>query len=211
MSLRTLPYASRKQIFWFVFCICLWKKPLYFWYLVPLIKVWRVWFICWNHTFWELVISFFYNCFTFLNEINLWAWVFLFFFILIGFYGVCVLNFDKSCVDLVLWYNLDNICCVTPWCAFLICFVFCSNYIFIWFLKVLCMHIYYMYILWHACFLWSNIYGKLHKILNWLRCAWNLISYLYAHIYVEFVICIVVYLTTLDPISLGTVLYLILC
>ena len=47
---------------------------------------------------------------------------------------------------------------------------------------------------------------KLHGILNRLRCAWNSISYLYAHIYVEFLLCIVVWLTTLDPISLGTIL-----
>jgi hypothetical protein len=44
---------------------------------------------------------------------------------------------------------------------------------------------------------------------KWLRCAWNsnLISN-YAHIYMEFIICIVVSLTTLDPISLGTKMYL---
>ena len=37
------------------------------------------------------------------------------------------------------------------------------------------------------------------------------IIYKYAHIYVEFVLYIVVHLTTLDPISLGAILYLILC
>lgn len=41
-----------------------------------------------------------------------------------------------------------------------------------------------------------------------LSCAWNSISYQYAHIYVESLLCIVVALTTLDPISLGTILYL---
>ena len=44
---------------------------------------------------------------------------------------------------------------------------------------------------------------------NWLRCAWNSnFIYKYAHIYVECVLCIVVSLTTLDPISLGTKIYL---
>ena len=33
-------------------------------------------------------------------------------------------------------------------------------------------------------------------------------AYKYAHIYMEYVLCIVVSLTTLDPISLGTKLYL---
>ena len=44
---------------------------------------------------WELVISFFYNCFTFLNEINLWSWMFLFFFMLVGLYIVRLFNFGK--------------------------------------------------------------------------------------------------------------------
>jgi hypothetical protein len=44
---------------------------------------------------------------------------------------------------------------------------------------------------------------------KWLRCAWNsnFISN-YAHIYMELTICIVVSLTTLDPISLGAKMYL---
>ena len=108
--------------------------------------------------FWELVISFFYNCFTFLNEINLWAWVFLFFFMLIGLYGVLVLNSSLNHVLIWLFHIIwITFWCVTLLCAFLICLVFCSNYISFWFLKVVCMHINYMYILWHACSLWSNI------------------------------------------------------
>ena len=41
-----------------------------------------------------------------------------------------------------------------------------SKLYLIWFLKVLFMHIYYMYILWHAYFCCPNIYDKLHQILN---------------------------------------------
>jgi len=44
---------------------------------------------------------------------------------------------------------------------------------------------------------------------HWLSCAWNSISYQCANNYVESLLCIVVSLTTLDPISLGTILYLI--
>jgi hypothetical protein len=44
---------------------------------------------------------------------------------------------------------------------------------------------------------------------KWLRCAWYTnITNKYAHIYMEFVLYIVVSLTTLDPISLGTNIYL---
>ena len=66
-----------------------------------------------------------------------------------------------------------------------------------------------MYILYHA--LLSLIQYIVHTPSNpkWLRCAWNsnFISK-YAHIYMECVLCIVVSLTTLDPISLGTKMYL---
>ena len=79
----------------------------------------------------------------------------LFVFMLIAFFfwSSCVELLYQSCVDLALWYNLNNFCSATLWCAFLIFLVFCSNYISFWFLKVLCMHIYYMYMLWHACLL----------------------------------------------------------
>ena len=65
--------------------------------------------------------------------------------------------FLQSCVDLGLWYNLDNSfsCHTCVWFHGLIG-VFSKLYL-IWFLKVLCMHTYYMYILWHAYFRWSNI------------------------------------------------------
>ena len=39
------------------------------------------------------------------------------------------------------------------------------------------------------------IYRELHQVSNWMRCAWSSFSYLYAHIYVEFVLCILVFLT----------------
>ena len=62
---------------------------------------------------------------------------------------------NQSCVNLILWYNLDNYLSCTLLCVLLVYLVFCQNCIFFWLLKVLCMHIYYMYILWHACFRWS--------------------------------------------------------
>ena len=37
--------------------------------------------------------------------------------------------------------------------------------------------------------------GNSTKSQNWMRCAWNSISYPYAHIYVEFVLCVVGFLT----------------
>ena len=99
---------------------------------------------------------------------------------------------SQSCVDLgfdIIWTILLH---VTLWCAFLVFFVFFSKSCLLLVLEGLDMHIYFMYKLWHVYFLWSNISGKLHRILNRLRCAWNSISYPYAHIHVEFVLCIVV-------------------
>ena len=154
----TLSLCFYQNFVWLFTRLCFWKIILFF--LVPcaIMKSVEGLVICWNFAFlWELVISFFYHYFTFLNEINVWACVFWFSLCSLVFWSSCVELLYQSCVDLVLWYNLNNFCSATLWCAFLIFLVFCSNYISFWFLKVLCMHIYYMYILWHACFLWSNI------------------------------------------------------
>ena len=79
-------------------------------------------------------------------------------FMLIGFCRVHMLNFG---INHVLVWFFDIIWTTVGWvtllCAFMVYLVFCPNCISIWLLKVLWMHIYYMYILWHACFLWSNI------------------------------------------------------
>jgi len=98
-------------------------------------------------------------------------------------------------------------CHVTFLCDFLVYLVFRPNCISGWFLKVLCMHIYYVYIL--ACFAFFDPIHRVNsiKILNWLRCAWNSISYLCTY-FVEFFLCMVVSLTTLYPMGLGTILYL---
>ena len=63
----------------------------------------------------------------------------------------------KSCVDLGVRYNLDNSLSCHTWVWFLDLIGILSKLYLVWFLKVLCMHIYYMYILWHAYFRWSNI------------------------------------------------------
>jgi len=54
----------------------------------------------------------------------------------------------------IIW---TTFCCVTLSCAFLVYLVFCPNCISLWFLEVLSMHIYFMYFLCHAFFLWPNI------------------------------------------------------
>ena len=72
-------------------------------------------------------------------------------------FGIFSKWYLQSCVDLCFWYNLDNVF----FCHTCVCFLgligVLSKLYLIWFLKVLCMHIYYMYILWHAYFRWSNI------------------------------------------------------
>ena len=66
-----------------------------------------------------------------------------------------------------------------------------------------------MYILYHALLSLIQYIGYTPSNPKWLRCAWNSnFIYKYAHIYMECVLCIVVSLTTLDPISLGPKMYL---
>ena len=65
-----------------------------------------------------------------------------------------VLNHELSWVFDIIWTTL---CRVNLSVAVLVYLVFCPNCISIWFLKVLSMHIYLMYFLWHAFFLWPNI------------------------------------------------------
>jgi hypothetical protein len=73
------------------------------------------------------------------------------------FIGIFSKWYLQSCVDLGLWYNLDNsFSCHTCVCFLGLIGVLSKLYL-VWFLKVMCMHIYYMYILWHAYFHWSNI------------------------------------------------------
>ena len=155
---RSLLLCFYHNIFWSISSVCFWRTSLFFLVLVPSWKVWRVWFICWNLALFGSCLSHsLIFAFTFLNEISFWACVFW-----LNSYALWLLPCslvelcDQSCVDLVLWYNLDSLFMSHFWCAFLVYLVFCSNYISFWFLKVLCMYIYYMYILRHACFLWSN-------------------------------------------------------
>ena len=75
----------------------------------------------------------------------------------LDFIGIFSKWYLHSCVDLGIWYNLDTLFS----CHTCVCFVgllgVLSKLYLVWFLKVMCMHIYYMYILWHAYFRWSNI------------------------------------------------------
>jgi hypothetical protein len=75
-------------------------------------------------------------------------------------------------------------------------------------LKVLCMHSYWMYNLWHAFLLLIQYIGETPSNPKMAKMCMNSSSYLYAHIYVEFVLYITVSLTTSNPMSLGTILYL---
>jgi hypothetical protein len=79
----------------------------------------------------------------------------------------------------------------------------------LWILKDRCMHILFMlnFVSWLLSLIQYICYPPSNP--KWLRCAWNS-NFIpnYAHIYMEFIICIVVSLTTLDPISLGTKMYL---
>jgi hypothetical protein len=102
----------------------------------------------------------------------------------------------------------QQMCFATHFYAFLYLQVFCPNGILYGSWKP-CVCIFSIWSpLCFACLLWSNIWLTPSNP-KWLRCAWytNLTNK-YAHIYVEFVLYIVVSLTTLDPISLGTKMYL---
>ena len=87
--------------------------------------------------------------------------------------------------------------------------VFCPKCIFLGSLKSLCVLICNLFIF-VACLLSLIHYiGYTPSNPKWLRCAWNSnFIYKYAHIDMECVLCIVVSLTILDPISLGTKMYL---
>ena len=108
--------------------------------------------------FWECVISFLLICFICLNEINLWACVAL----LIFYAQLFLLSslVELCCIDhLLIWFFdtiwTTNVFWDTSLCLLESIGVF-SKLCLLWFLKVLYMHIYYVYILWHAYFLWSN-------------------------------------------------------
>ena len=67
----------------------------------------------------------------------------------------------QSCVDLGLWYNLGNLFSCHTCVCFVGLFGVLSKLYLVWFLKVLCMHMYYMYILWHAFFRWYNVTSQI--------------------------------------------------
>jgi hypothetical protein len=110
------------------------------------------------------------------------------------------------CSFYIIWTT--NVFCHTLLCLFVSPSVF-SKWYLVWILKALCMHIFnminFMFFLASLIqYIWLTPSNP-----KWLICAWytNLTSE-DAHIYVEFVLYIVVSLTTLDPISLGTKMYL---
>ena len=106
----------------------------------------------------------------------------------------------------ILWTT--NVFCHTP-LYLLESIGVLSKLCLLWILKALYMHTYNMFISMSCLRYLIQYIGYTPLNPKWLRCAWNsnFISK-YAHIYMEFVLCIVVSLTTLDPISLGTKMYL---
>ena len=127
-----------------------------------------------------------------------------------GFFLAHLLNFvEQIFCDLRLWYNLDNKFVWSHLYAFFNSFGVLSKVYLSWIFKVLCMLICNLFIF-VAC-LPSLIHYIGYTPLNpkWLRCAWNSnFTYKYAHIYMECVLYVVVSLTMLNPISLGTKMYL---
>ena len=78
----------------------------------------------------------------------------------IGFL-LSLVSFQSGTFNHVLIWVLDIIWAicflVTLVCVLIGLLGVLSKLYLVWFLKVLCMHIYHMYILWHAYFRWSNI------------------------------------------------------
>ena len=127
--------------------------------------------------FWECVISFLLICFICLNEINLWACVFLFlftvyaqWFLLSSFVELCWINHLLICFFDIIWTT--NLFCHTFY-AFLYLLVCCPNCILFGSWKSLCMLIFNMFIF-VACLLSLIQYiGYTPSNPKWLRCAWN--------------------------------------
>ena len=127
--------------------ICFWTLVVFKWYLIPMTCLFG------RQTFLVLILcaimrsveGLVYSLMIFSSN-----WY-------LDFIGIFSKWYLHSCVDLDIWYNLDNLFS----CHTCVCFVgllgVLSKLYLIWFLKVMCMHIYYMYILWHAYFRWSNI------------------------------------------------------
>jgi hypothetical protein len=170
-------------------------KPFLFGTFVPSWKVLRVWFI-WNLAFFGSWLShYFIFGFTFLKWDNSLSMLVLDIILLVVFSSFVEL-WGQSCVDLILGYGLDNLLTRHTFVCHRVLFCILSKSYLHLVLESL------------ACIFTSCIsYGMfafvdpMHRenstiILNRLRCAWNSNSYPYAHIYVEFVLCVVVSLTT---------------
>jgi hypothetical protein len=123
-----------------------------------------------------------------------------------SFVEFCWINHLLICYIDIIWTN--NVF-TTPFIPPCTLGVFLSKLYLPWILKARCMHILFMFfcVSWLLSLIQYTFYTPSNP--KWLRYAWS--SYFfsnYAHIYMEFIICIVVSLTTLDPISLGTKMYL---
>ena len=127
--------------------ICFWTLVVFNWYLIPMTCLFG------RQTFLVLVLCAIMRS---VEGLVYSLMIFSSFGILLSF-GIFSKWYLQSCVDLGFWYNLDNF----PSCHTCVCFLdligVLSNLYLVWFLKVLCMHIYYIYILCHAYFRWSNI------------------------------------------------------
>jgi len=179
------PIFFRTLILWSLSSVCWWKASRFFLVLCAIMKLCRglglfgtirslgssiSFFLCVSLDISFLDVSFIW----YPSSDYFFIWYLIFTWYLFNWYLI------KSCVDLV-WFQLASLlmCCSlivlnhelswffdiiwTTLCrvnllvAFLVYLVFCPNCISLWSLKVLCMHIYFMYFLLHAFFLWPNI------------------------------------------------------
>ena len=137
---------------WSISSICYRKTNLSFLVLCAIIKsVEGLVYLLEPCSCWELVISYLNICLNSLKwDKSLSVCVLFNSFCSLVLLCSLVELWNQLCVNLILRYNLDNLSLYYTFVCFLVYLVFCPNYIFLWFLKVLCMHFYSIYILWHA-------------------------------------------------------------
>jgi hypothetical protein len=156
---RTLSLCFYHNIFWSLSSVSCWKTNLFILVLCAIVEKSRgISFFVGTLPSWEFCYLISCTIYYLLEWDKPMSMCALYIFYAHWFCLVHMLNF--VCVHVLIWF-FDIIwtilCSVTLLCAFLVYLVLCPDCIFFWFLKVLCMHIYYMFILWHPFFLWSNI------------------------------------------------------
>jgi hypothetical protein len=156
---RTLSLCFYHNIFWSLSSVSCWKTNLFFLVLCAIVEKSRgISFFVGTLPSWEFFYLIACTIYYLLEWDKHMSMCVLYIFCAHWFCLVHMLNF--VCVHVLIWF-FDIIwtilCRVTLLWAFLVYLVLCPDCISFWFLKVLCMHIYYMFILWHAFFLRSNI------------------------------------------------------